>query len=48
MLDALLALTDPGDEVVLTDPTHAGMIQRVRLVGAVPRLVQLRSDADGW
>ena len=27
MLDALLALTDPGDEVVLTDPTYAGMIQ---------------------
>ncbi len=48
MLDALLALTDPGDEVVLTDPTYAGMIQRVRLVGAVPRLVPLRSDADGW
>ena len=36
MLDALLALTDPGDEVVLTDPTYAGMIQRVRMVGAVP------------
>jgi aspartate/methionine/tyrosine aminotransferase len=48
MLDALLALTDPGDEVVLTDPTYAGMIQRVRLVGAVPRLVPLNSDADGW
>jgi aspartate/methionine/tyrosine aminotransferase len=48
MLDALLALTDPGDEVILTDPTYAGMIQRVRLVGAVPRLVPLRSDSDGW
>jgi aspartate/methionine/tyrosine aminotransferase len=48
MLDALLALTDPGDEVILTDPTYAGMIQRVRLVGAVPRLVPLRSDASGW
>jgi aspartate/methionine/tyrosine aminotransferase len=48
LLDALLALTDPGDEVVLTDPTYAGMLQRVRLVGAVPRLVPLRSDASGW
>jgi aspartate/methionine/tyrosine aminotransferase len=38
-IDALFALTDPGDEVVLTDPTYAGMINRVRLVGAVPRLV---------
>src|SRR6185312_4648091 len=26
LLDALLALTDPGDEVVLTDPTYAGML----------------------
>jgi DNA-binding transcriptional MocR family regulator len=26
LLDALLATTDPGDEVVLTDPTYAGMI----------------------
>jgi aspartate/methionine/tyrosine aminotransferase len=48
MLDALLALTDPGDEVILTDPTYAGMIQRVRLVDAVPRLVPLRGDASGW
>ena len=48
MLDALLALTDPGDEVIVTDPTYAGMIQRVRLVGAVPRFVPLRADEHGW
>jgi len=48
ILNALLVLTDPGDEVVLTDPTYAGMLQRVRLVGAVPRLVPLHGDADGW
>ncbi len=36
MLDALFCLTDPGDEVVLTDPTYAGMINRVRLVGRRP------------
>jgi len=48
LLNALLVLTDPGDEVVLTDPTYAGMLQRVRLVGAVPRLVPLRGDAIGW
>jgi hypothetical protein len=34
LLDALFCLTDPGDEVVLTDPTYAGMLNRVRLVGA--------------
>jgi aspartate/methionine/tyrosine aminotransferase len=47
MLDALYAVTDPGDEVILTDPTYAGMINRVRLVGAVPRLAPLRV-VDGW
>jgi aspartate/methionine/tyrosine aminotransferase len=48
MLDALLCLTDPGDEVILTDPTYAGMLNRVRLVGAVPRLVPLHADTGGW
>lgn len=48
MLDALLALLDPGDEVVLTDPTYAGMIWRVRIAGGVPRLVPFTEDGDGW
>ena len=48
MLDALLCLTDPGDEVILTDPTYAGMLNRVRLAGAVPRLVALHSDTGEW
>jgi aspartate/methionine/tyrosine aminotransferase len=48
MLDALLFLTDPGDEVILTDPTYAGMLNRVRLAGAVPRLVPMDSDRSGW
>ena len=54
MLDALLATTDRGDEVVLTDPTYAGMINRVRLAGAVPRFApcevvdgEWRLDLDG-
>ena len=47
MLDALFCITDPGDEVILTDPTYAGMVNRVRLVGAVPRLIPLRV-VDGW
>ncbi|GAA4712559.1 putative aminotransferase [Phytohabitans rumicis] len=38
-LDCLLATIDPGDEVVLTDPTYAGLVNRVRLVGGVPRFV---------
>jgi aspartate/methionine/tyrosine aminotransferase len=48
MLDALLCLTDPGDEVILTDPTYAGMINRVRLAGAEPRLVPLEVVDGGW
>ncbi len=48
MLDALFSLTDPGDEVVLTDPTYAGMLNRVRLVGAVPRLVPLVVRDGDW
>jgi len=48
MLDALLCLTDPGDEVVLTDPTYAGMLNRVRLAGATPRLAPLHVAAGEW
>jgi aspartate/methionine/tyrosine aminotransferase len=48
MLNALFCLTDPGDEVILTDPTYAGMINRVRLVGAVPRLVPLYLSNGQW
>jgi len=48
MLDALLATTDPGDEVLLTDPTYVGMIQRVRLVGAKPKLVPFYRFMDTW
>jgi aspartate/methionine/tyrosine aminotransferase len=39
ILSALLATVDSGDEVVVTDPTYAGLLQRIRLVGAVPRQV---------
>lgn len=48
MLDALLATTDPGDDVVLTDPTYAGMTNRVRLAGAVPRLVPFVRSGATW
>ena len=48
MLDALLAMCDPGDEVVLTDPTYAGMINRVRLAGALPRFASCRVQDGRW
>jgi aspartate/methionine/tyrosine aminotransferase len=48
MFDVLLALTDPGDEVILTDPTYAGMIYRVKLSGAAPVLVPFRHHHQEW
>lgn len=48
LLDALLATTDPGDEVILTDPTYAGMINRVRLAGAIPRFAKCRPIDGHW
>jgi aspartate/methionine/tyrosine aminotransferase len=48
LLDALLATTDPEDEVILTDPTYAGMINRVRLAGAVPKFAECRVVGREW
>jgi aspartate/methionine/tyrosine aminotransferase len=48
MLDAVLAVTDPGDEVIVTDPVYAGMLNRVRLAAAVPRLVPMEVRDGGW
>ncbi len=48
MLDALLAVADPGNEVILTDPVYAGMLNRARLAGAAPRLVPLRVESGAW
>jgi aspartate/methionine/tyrosine aminotransferase len=48
MNDALFATIDPGDEVILTDPVYAGMLNRVRIAGGVPRLVPLRVVDGSW
>src|SRR4029453_1758296 len=48
MVDALFCLTDPGDEVVLTDPTYPGMLNRVRLLGAGRQLVPLVVRDGEW
>lgn len=48
MLSVLLATVDHGDEVILTDPTYAGMINRVRLAGAVPVFVPLVISDGRW
>ena len=48
MLNVLLATLNVGDEVVLTDPTYAGMINRVRLAGGRPRLAPFVHRNGQW
>lgn len=49
ILNVLLATVDTGDEVLLTDPTYAGLINRVRLAGGVPRFVPFQfRPAKPW
>jgi Aspartate/tyrosine/aromatic aminotransferase len=48
ILNALLAILEPGDEVVITDPAYAGLLNRIRLAGGVPRLVPLLVSGGGW
>ena len=48
LFNALLALIEPGDEVVVTDPTYAGMLYRVRLAGGVARFVRLVVRNGRW
>jgi aspartate/methionine/tyrosine aminotransferase len=48
VLDVLLATLDPGDEVVLTDPVYAGLVNRVRLAGGVPVFAPLLVVDGEW
>src|ERR1019366_10366339 len=35
-------------EVVLCDPIYAGLVNRVRLAGGIPRFVRAHPSDDGW
>ena len=48
IFNTLLAILEPGDEVLLTDPTYVGLINRVRLAGGVPRYIPMQPSALGW
>lgn len=39
LLDVALAVVDPGDEVIVSDPTYAGIVNRVHLAGGIVRFV---------
>lgn len=47
LLNALLATTDPGDRVLITNPTYSGMAQRVRLAGGEQLFLDLR-EGERW
>jgi aspartate/methionine/tyrosine aminotransferase len=47
VLNTLLAIVEPGQEVVLTDPVYAGLVNRVRLAGGVPRFVPATAVPGG-
>ena len=48
ILNVLLSSLEPGDEVLMTNPTYVGLINRVRLAGGVPRYVPLLPTREGW
>ena len=49
ILNTLFATVEPGEGVLLTDPTYIGLINRVKLVGAVPVLFPLEfHPGDTW
>jgi len=48
ILNVLLATLEPDDEVLMTDPTYVGLINRVRLAGGVPKYVPTIPTEQGW
>jgi len=48
ILNTLLALIEPGDEVILNDPIYVGLLNRVRLAGGVPKFVLFLPGPNGW
>ena len=48
ILNVLLATVEPGREVVIADPIYAGLVNRIRLAGGVPRHVRCVPAERGW
>lgn len=47
ILNALLATVEVGDEVLVTDPTYAGLLNRIRLAGGTPKYAPFRFTPGG-
>jgi N-succinyldiaminopimelate aminotransferase len=48
LLDVVLATVNPGDEVLVTDPTYAGIVNRIHIAGGIPKPVPFLAEAGGW
>jgi N-succinyldiaminopimelate aminotransferase len=48
LLNSLLAVVNEGDRVVVTDPTYAGIVNRIRLVGGTPKFAPFRVAGGEW
>jgi N-succinyldiaminopimelate aminotransferase len=48
ILNTLLALLNPGDEVIMADPIYVGLVNRVRIAGGVPVFVPLHPADSRW
>ena len=48
ILNTLLATIEPGQEVVVCDPIYAGLVNRIHLVGGIPRFVSATATPTGW
>lgn len=48
ILNCILATIEPGDEVIVTDPVYAGIINRIRIAGGIPVFVPLIPSPSGW
>ena len=48
IFNVLLATVEPGQEVVICDPVYAGLVNRIRLAGGVPRFVSCTPGPAGW
>ena len=48
LLDAILGLVDPGDEVIVFEPTYDAYVPDIQMAGAVARVVTLRLPRWEW
>ena len=48
LLNAVLATVSDGDEVLVTDPTYAGIVNRIHVAGGTPRFAMFRVVEGEW